>query len=191
VDALHPFGGKEIFPAGRLREPLDALARAGAFVLTRTEAARNLEAVEAEIRRRNADAPVFHARTAIEGWMDAARRVPSAPPMPAGAFCGLGNPQSFWTTLDALGIAPRERFEFADHHVYRPPEIIRMREHLRAAGAVSVLTTEKDDLNLPDGWEELFSPIRVYYLRIRLEVERGEELLAWIEQRCKVLKRSL
>jgi hypothetical protein len=50
---------------------------------------------------------------------------------------------------------------------------------------VSILTTEKDYLNLMEGWEELFSPVRVYYLRIGLEVERGEELLARIRERCE------
>jgi tetraacyldisaccharide 4'-kinase len=190
IDALNPFGGKEIFPAGRLREPLDGLARAGAFVLTRTEAARNPEAVEREIRRHNPDAPVFRARTATEGWIDAARGAPATPALPAGAFCGLGNPQSFWSTLEVLGIPLVERFEFADHHLYRPAEISRMRAHLQAGGAVSVLTTEKDQLNLPDGWEELFSPVRVYYVKIRLDVEGGEELLAWIAERSNALKRS-
>jgi tetraacyldisaccharide 4'-kinase len=185
VDGLNPFGGKEIFPAGRLREPLDALSRADAVVLTRSECARNLEAIEFEIRRRNPSAPVFQARTLVEGWVDAALRIAAEPPDPAGAFCGLGNPQSFWSTLGSLGITPLERFEFADHHVYRPAEIRRMREQLRAAGAVSILTTEKDYLNLMEGWEELFSPVRVYYLRIGLEVERGEELLARIRERCE------
>jgi tetraacyldisaccharide 4'-kinase len=185
VDGLNPFGGKEIFPVGRLREPLAALSRADALVLTRTEAARNLPAIESEIRRRNSSAPIFHARTVVEGWVDAALRVAAEPPVPAGAFCGLANPQSFWSTLDSLGIRPLERFEFADHHVYRPAEIRRIRDQLAAAGAASVLTTEKDYLNFMDGWEELFLPIRVYYLRIGMEVERGEDLLARIRERCR------
>jgi tetraacyldisaccharide 4'-kinase len=183
VDALNPFGGSEIFPAGRLREPLDALARADALVLTRTEAARNLPAIECEIRRHNASAPIFHARTAVVGWVDAALRIPAEPARPAGGFCGLGNPQSFWSTLESLGIQLLEAFEFADHHVYRPAEIKRIREQLRNAGGVSVLTTEKDYLNLSDDWEELFSPLRVYYLRIGLDVEGGEELLRLVRER--------
>jgi len=37
VDALDPFGGGQVFPLGRLREPLEALSRANVFVITRTE----------------------------------------------------------------------------------------------------------------------------------------------------------
>jgi tetraacyldisaccharide 4'-kinase len=177
IDALNPFGGKEVFPLGRLREPLFALGRAGVFVITRTEHARNLAAIERELRRHNGRAPIFHARTRVDGWVDAATGSPAVPKLPAGAFCGLGNPRSFWRTLEASGIEPVERFEFADHHVYRPGEIRRMAAQLRAAGAESVLTTEKDVINLCDEWEGLFAPVRVYWLRIEMEVERGEKLL--------------
>lgn len=177
VDALNPFGGKELMPLGRLREPLDSLARADAIVLTRTEAARSLDAIEREVRQYNSRAPLFRTRTMAEGWIDAAARLPAQPPVPAGAFCGLGNPQSFWSTLDALGMPPVVHFEFSDHHAYRPAEIKRVVSQLRAAGAASVLTTEKDYLNLPEGWEDLFGPLRVYYLRIRIEVDGGDELI--------------
>jgi hypothetical protein len=44
-----------------------------------------------------------------------------------------------------------------------------------AAGAESVLTTEKDVVNLCDEWEGLFAPVRVYWLRIEMEVDGGEE----------------
>jgi tetraacyldisaccharide 4'-kinase len=180
IDALNPFGGKEIFPIGRLREPLENLARADAIVLTRSEAARALDAIEREVRHHNPKAPLFRTRTVADGWIDAAARLPADPPLPAGAFCGLGNPQSFWSTLEALGMPPVVHFEFSDHHVYRPAEIRRVVSQLRAAGAASVLTTEKDYLNLPEGWEDLFAPLRVYYLRIRIEVDDGEELLRLI-----------
>ena len=38
------------------------------------------------------------------------------------AFCGLGNPQSFWRSLDQLGVAPVEKFEYGDHHRSRRPK---------------------------------------------------------------------
>jgi hypothetical protein len=48
---------------------------------------------------------------------------------------------------------------------------------LRAAVARSVLTTQKDCLNLCDGWQDLFAPLRVYWLRITMEVEGEDQLL--------------
>jgi len=50
---------------------------------------------------------------------------------PAGAFCGLGNPGSFWCTLEELGIRAVERLEFSDHHEYRPRQLRRMAAQLR------------------------------------------------------------
>src|SRR5581483_11867002 len=35
IDALDPFSRGDVFPAGRLREPMTALRRASAFVITR------------------------------------------------------------------------------------------------------------------------------------------------------------
>jgi len=63
IDASDPFGGGQLVPAGRLREPVASLGRADAVVITRSEDAPELEA---EIRR-HTRAPVFYARTRLEG----------------------------------------------------------------------------------------------------------------------------
>jgi tetraacyldisaccharide 4'-kinase len=186
IDALNPFGGGYVFPMGKLREPLSALARADVFALTRADCAPNPEAITTELRRWNPQAPVFRARTVAEAWVEAATGLPATPELPAAAFCGLGNPHSFWCTLEAAEIAPVDRFEFADHHVYRPAEIERMAGHMRAAGAMSALTTEKDWLNLCEGWPDLFAPLKVYWLRIGIEVEGAQELLELVRQRARL-----
>src|SRR5579862_7337589 len=48
IDATNPFGGGHVLPAGRLREPRSALARADIIVITRSDHA---PAVESVIRR--------------------------------------------------------------------------------------------------------------------------------------------
>ncbi len=55
IDALDPFGKCRVIPSGRLREPLEALGRADAFILTRTEHAAGINAIEHQIRRWNSD----------------------------------------------------------------------------------------------------------------------------------------
>ena len=57
----HVIGGGELLPRGRLREPLDGLARASAFVLSRTEPGLRTAYIESVIRRYNATAPIFRA----------------------------------------------------------------------------------------------------------------------------------
>ena len=70
LDALNPFGGGEIFPLGRLREPVPGVARADAILITRSEASDLGPAIERAIRRWNPRAPVFRARIQPEWWVE-------------------------------------------------------------------------------------------------------------------------
>ncbi|MGP8244568.1 MAG: tetraacyldisaccharide 4'-kinase, partial [Bryobacteraceae bacterium] len=188
VDALDPFGGGSVFPLGRLREPLDALARADIFVITRADLSDGVPALERAIRARNPEAPIFHAVTRPHGWMEAASGRefdPAAAPLDrAAAFCGLGNPQSFRRTLHALGIEPLDWVRFPDHHRYRPAELQRMGRWLRDGGARALVTTEKDAINLCEGFADLLAPLPLFYLKIALEIAREDQLLDEIEQRA-------
>jgi 3-deoxy-D-manno-octulosonic-acid transferase len=172
LDALDPFGGGSAIPLGRLRESLDALARAGIIVVTHVEPGQPIGGILEVVRRYNPGAPVFASRLIPQGWE------PAAPPGPAAAFCGLGNPASFWQTLESLGVRPVLRRAFPDHHHYRPGELRRLAAEARAAGAEALLTTEKDFENLPEGWRRAVHPLPVCCLRIQAEVERADEFAA-------------
>jgi tetraacyldisaccharide 4'-kinase len=101
----------------------------------------------------------------------------------AGAFCGLGNPQSFYRTLETLGVDCVDHVEFEDHHRYRPNELIRIAEQLRRRGATALVTTEKDAVNLCDGADELLAPLPLYWLKIGMLIENEVALLDEIERR--------
>ena len=64
IDALDPLGGG-VFPLGRLREPVSALARATAVVITRAE--NRHTGIERLIRQHNAKAPIFRSRVMVTG----------------------------------------------------------------------------------------------------------------------------
>jgi tetraacyldisaccharide 4'-kinase len=120
-------------------------------------------------------------------WVEAAgaRRIPALelPYSRVAAFCGLGNPESFWRTLDALGIHPAERVTFGDHHAYHPREMRRLAHHFQAAKAEAALTTEKDAINLCEGCVALMAPLPVYWLKIRTEIDREAEFLEFVRSR--------
>jgi tetraacyldisaccharide 4'-kinase len=101
-----------------------------------------------------------------------------------GAFCGLGNPLSFHRTLDHLGLNPLEWVEFEDHHRYRPSELRRMADHFRASGKgiTSLLTTEKDAVNLCDDCDNLVAPLEIYWLEIGMRIEHEEEFARALER---------
>ena len=185
IDALSPFGGGEVFPLGRLREPISSLARADVFVITRSEFAPRTFDIERALRMHSASAPVFHAHVAPEYWVDAASglRVATLPFSRVAGFCGLGNHQAFWRMLKTLGIQPVDRVAFDDHHAYRPSEMRRLAQQFLALKAEAAVTTEKDAINFCEGCPALMGTLPVFWLKIRMEIERADEFLRFVESR--------
>ncbi len=169
LDGQDPFGGGALLPLGRLREPVQAARRAHAVVVTRTS---RTEAIEQALRASGYAGPVFTARLVSEAWIEAMSGEPASLPGCVGAFCGLGNPGSFWASLREMGIEPVFRRAFADHHKYSVAEMEGLARDVDA-----LVTTEKDAANLPGDWRG-----RVLWLKVRLEIDRGEELLEMIHQ---------
>ena len=168
LDSRDPFGGGLLPPAGRLREPIEALRRADAIVFTRVDrAAPAREALEA-IARLHPDAPIFRARIRAAGLRDEN----GSPVEPAAighrrsvAVCGVATPSEFAASLVELGVTPEERLEFRDHQRYGPRQLNRIRETVEAAGASFVLTTEKDAVKLSG-----LLPVPILTVRLSVEV---------------------
>jgi tetraacyldisaccharide 4'-kinase len=178
IDALDPVAGG-LFPLGRRREPLHSLARATAVIVSRTEPGQTITGVERIIRSYNPNAPIFTSRVVPQHWrigVDGGE--PSAPPAaPVAAFCGLGEPRSFWRTLELLDIQVAFRLAFGDHHAYTPSDLKHLAVQASAAGAKVLVTTEKDIMNLPDDAEALLYPHKLFWLEIGIEIDNEPELL--------------
>jgi tetraacyldisaccharide 4'-kinase len=167
IDALDPLGGG-VFPLGRLREPISALARATAVVITRAE--NRHTGIERLIRQYNAHAPIFRARVV-------AQVQESQLASPVGAFCGLGQPRTFWRTLAIMGIKAAPRLVFPDHHCYSAGDLEEIARQAAAAGAQALVTTEKDFANLPAG---VPLPLTIHCLPIGIELDDEPGLLKHI-----------
>jgi len=136
VDGGYGFGNGQVMPAGPLREPWpQALARADAVVLVGVD--------------RHALGPRLEGRAPV---LRASLRPTPAAAALAGcrvvAFAGIGWPEKFFATLEEMGCTVVARRPFADHHRYRPEEIMAICEQASDAGAEPV-TTEKDAMRLP------------------------------------------
>jgi tetraacyldisaccharide 4'-kinase len=186
IDGLDPFGGGGVFPLGRLREPVDGLARADAVVITRSGHSDLAAAIEHEVRRWNRRAPVFRAMVEPHAWVEHAtgKRLSVAPnPFTrAGVFCGLGNPESFRRTLQAMGVNIAEWIDFDDHHRYRPRELRHIAHQMASRGATALVTTEKDAVNLCEACDELVAPLPLYWLQVRMRIEGEDQLMAEVER---------
>jgi tetraacyldisaccharide 4'-kinase len=149
MDASRPLGGEALLPAGRLREPLSAIARANLLVFTRTE---NVPGTVDAIGKLN-QYPVFAASIRLLGFRRFGGGITllSAGDIGAGpffAFCGLGNPDAFFTDLRNWGLAVCGRMIFPDHHRYTNRDVSQIRTAAKRSGANAILTTEKDSQNL-------------------------------------------
>ncbi|MBP2307927.1 tetraacyldisaccharide 4'-kinase [Azospirillum melinis] len=151
ADGAVGFGNGRLVPAGPLRERVaEGLARADALVILGED--RHGLAVLAGGR------PVLAAR--LEPDPEAAARLAGRDVL---AFAGIGRPEKFFATLEALGARIAERVPFADHHPYRPAEVVALIDRAATLGALPV-TTAKDAVRLPP---ELRAKIAVLPVSVR------------------------
>lgn len=179
VDALDPFGNERLLPAGPLREPMSALRRASAFLLTRTNLcpSEELGALRARMRALAEGRPV--ADSAHRPVSLLAPGAPRERPLEwlrgrrVYAFCGIGSPRGFRKTLTALGAALVQFRAFPDHHRYRPIDLNRIAAEAKEFMAEALVTTEKDAARLSGA----SFPLPLLLLTVELEVTRGLEAL--------------
>lgn len=145
-----------LLPAGRLREPLAALSRADAIVLTNQTSPDGLPLTDQRVWRvwRDIVAPEVRERCV--------------------AFCGIARPGSFFAQLRAAGIPLAVTQSFSDHHTYTHADIRQLRTLRQKFGAMAFLTTEKDAINLGAGIDAL-APVHV--VPVRMEIDDAETVV--------------
>jgi tetraacyldisaccharide 4'-kinase len=173
IDAMNPFGGGHLLPAGWLREPRSALSRADIAVITRSDHA---PAIEAAIRL-DSNAPIFYARAHLESVRVFRSEYPGTEATDAHsrklfAFSGIGNPAGFRADLREWSFQIAGYKVFPDHHRYAPKDVRAIEAAALAAGATGVVCTEKDIFNLSGA---KFSECDLYYCRSSLHVANEAE----------------
>jgi tetraacyldisaccharide 4'-kinase len=148
IDGGYGFGNRLVLPAGPLREPV-------ARGLARADAAVMIGADRAELRGRlPRNLPVLEAQLVPgpEGELLAGRSLV--------AFAGIGRPDKFFQTLNALGAELVEAVPFPDHHVYKPDDIMWLAEIAATLGTRPV-TTLKDFVRLPEEAKPMIDTLSV------------------------------
>jgi tetraacyldisaccharide 4'-kinase len=91
---------------------------------------------------------------------------------PLAAFCGVGNPESFFDHLQREGLAPALTRAFADHHHYKQSELDALAQEVKANGAEGLITTAKDAIKL----SSLNFELPCYVLEIRIAIDNEDRL---------------
>lgn len=164
VDGARGFGNGRLLPAGPLRQPLSRLDEVDLVLVKQAGAAspgRNLPGqafamVPGECYRLvgGAAAPVSH----LAG-------------VTLDAVCGIANPESFFTTLEAAGLSIR-RHAFPDHHAFSAAELQALPGPL--------IVTEKDAVKL----ERLDDLTETWVLPVeaRIPAAAAEQILAHVRE---------
>lgn len=150
IDATDPFGGGKILPVGHLRERLSSLSRADAIVITRSDLTKDISDLKFQILNYAPRSAAFESRTIVTGYTDLNGESIESPNDAVFAFCGLGNPESFFTQLRRSGLDVAGTSAFADHYWYSQSDIDEVVLAARNAGAAVLLTTTKDAIKLLD-----------------------------------------
>ncbi|MGB7749975.1 MAG: tetraacyldisaccharide 4'-kinase [Candidatus Acidiferrales bacterium] len=173
IDATNPFSGGRLLPAGHLREPRSALARADIIVITRSTRA---PAIESAIRRDSA-APIFYARTKLdaihnftEGHVASAVAPEALPKL--FAFCGIGNPAAFLDDLRNWGLDVVGHKFFPDHRRYTARDTQEIQRDASVKGASALICTEKDRYNLPASPQH---ELPAFYCSISMQVDNPDD----------------
>ena len=164
VDGRRGIGNARVFPAGPLRAPLatqlaqtDALLAVGGG-----DSAHDVVAAP--------QLPVFHARLEPDP-----AAVASLHGRNVFAFAGIGDPEKFFASAAAAGIAVAEQRAFADHHRFtaeEAAELVMQAEH----SGLALLTTEKDRARMAG--EPLLAALaeKTHVLPVTMVVEEADEL---------------
>ena len=176
--AEHGVDRVRLLPRGPWREPLDALRRAGVVVVVRKTASEDeANAVGARVRDVFERRPV-RAWIRPDGWTRLDGRAADAPSGPVVAVAATAEPESFFRTLELLGLDVIERLAFRDHHEYDARDVRRIAD-LGARGRI--VMTEKDAVKLAalgPSWAE-----DARALGQRVVIEEGEaELIDRLRQ---------
>ncbi|MGH9859047.1 MAG: tetraacyldisaccharide 4'-kinase [Candidatus Acidiferrales bacterium] len=173
IDARDPFGDGQLLPAGRLREPKSAMARADIVVITRSDHAPAVETVV----RRYTPAPIFCAQPELkevyfEGPGAGDVRTSEWLGKRMFVFCGIGNPAAFVADVSQWGMEVAASITFPDHHRYTPEDARRIESRAARAGAQALICTEKDSYNLSD---VRFRQLPLFVCRINLKLQEPEK----------------
>jgi len=179
LDASAPFGNGYLLPRGRLREPLSALARATAVLVTRASQDGRVDDLKAAVRAVAPAVPVWVTDFTPSAVVQVGGDTTEEPSVLKGervlAVSGIGRPDSFRRLLEAAGVTVAEHCVQPDHHAYSVEDVRRIRLAADRTGAGRIVTTDKDAVKLAQFDEVATGKVPIWAVRIELQWIEGRE----------------
>ena len=181
VDATEPFGYGKLLPAGLLREPPASLKRADAVVITRCDQVQKAEvdAIEKRLLAANPNIVVarsIHRPVCARSADNQEVSLGELKGRKVFAFCGIGNPDAFLSSIGNLGAELAGSKVYDDHYHYTQQSLADIRAQAEASEADIILTTQKDWTKV-SGWARSDDGLPLAYLAIEIKFLAGQDRL--------------
>ena len=198
LDHDQPFGNSHLLPRGILREPLTAMKRATAFILTRCrdDADGSARSLIATIKSISPQPPVFkssavpYCYTVKDGTLPPVQTASNLfEPHNMGdiknrkvfGFSGIARNDDFQHTVKTLGFNVTGFLEFSDHHRYTEPDLTAILRTAGETGARQLITTEKDYVRLTGKGA---CPMDLVVVGVRADFkDDGHEFISFVKDR--------
>jgi tetraacyldisaccharide 4'-kinase len=150
-NASTPAADLRVFPGGLLREPLSALSRADAFILTGSKGLMTTDAGEIAdfLRAHFSETPIIPSMYTPSSCRLHGTAFPwESLPVPLYGFCGIAEPSRFLHTLNSCDLQLNGFTALKDHEPYSIETITKITRSAQTSGAKGLITTEKDRVKL-------------------------------------------
>lgn len=171
-DATELAGNSRIFPGGPLREPVAALYRSSAFLITgeNDQNKKRSRAFADLLRTKFEGVPVFTSNVSTPKLTDCNENIINTKDIKdAFVFCAIANPKRVAASVTSLGINISGSLEYKDHSTYRQETITALCQKATEAQAACLITTAKDFVKVKD----LHFSLPLYVLHIKQQPEPG------------------
>lgn len=179
IDATCPFGNRKLIPRGILREPLSALKRADAFILTKTNLSPAGHQIKDFLRQINPQALSIESIHRPLGFCGLDRPgelsdINILTGKTVTLFSAIADPDSFGGIIRSLGIKIGLAFRFRDHHNYTQEDLDNIIRKSKERNIDILVTTQKDAARLYQ-LSVTNDQLPVLFLRIELKIIKDEQ----------------
>lgn len=168
IDAQNVFGNGYTLPLGPLREPISQIKRSDVIIITdKFNSQEKADILKNELANKYKKPVVKGIFKPDKIYNIKSNALLSSEIKNVIAFCGIGQPKSFFNYIKEMGLNISEKIIFEDHHIYNEDDMIYLKKVLDNQKNSVLLTTEKDAVKL----SMFLKDLDVYALKLKLEID--------------------
>jgi tetraacyldisaccharide 4'-kinase len=173
IDVTKPLDNDCMLPSGLKREPLSSLKRADAIIFSRWNDSKDFEIDKFDYCALTVKAQ-FLPKRLVNIMSGEILDLKSINGKKVAAFCGIGNPNSFFKTIQEIGAEIIAKMAFPDHNFYNQNELYLIKRDFLNNKPDLIITTEKDAVRLLEIKDKILE-LPIYYLEIFTQLVEGEK----------------